>query len=386
MARTKSSVRIARMNEESRRRWLKHMIQVLTMLVLVLEQQVIVLSNMSLLLSMELGRHGHGEDTAVMRLENSLQWMREHKTERKQGLEHFGKFDNHLRPDGSYSAECGISNGLFLELVGVIAENLAVQDKRKRKRPRFLCLEASVALTLVFMKSTPHTRKLAKAHGLAPTVVNNTVRWMIIHIRVAAQKMSPWLNKYDQMVPAGIYATIGAVDACAHQRERPLIDQAALYRGDKGYHFLSALVVVDHLGFIVHLAIARGHNNDQGLYKLFLAHQYLRERAAKLLADGGFHDPDNLVRPTKLKHLKGRTKIARHMREFHQRQTSERVPIEHLFGRNKMKWELAKDKNVLMDQYLHAFALTSTYLLTQLEHRPNVDKICQKIHRPMALL
>jgi hypothetical protein len=57
----------------------------------------------------------------------------------------------------------------------------------------------------------------------------------------------------------------GAIDGAAHPRNRVHPNQAEWYRKDKGF-CTAALVTCSLNGVIIHVALYKGHNNDQGMF------------------------------------------------------------------------------------------------------------------------
>ena len=69
-------------------------------------------------------------------------------------------------------------------------------------------------------------------------------------------------------IPVGFMGAQFIIDCTSHPRKRVHPGQHLFYRGDKGFHFLTAQVIVDIYGYPLHVAIGLGHNNNKGMYKL----------------------------------------------------------------------------------------------------------------------
>lgn len=65
--------------------------------------------------------------------------------------------------------------------------------------------------------------------------------------------------------------------------------QADWYRYDKAGFFITAQIICDLRGRLIHVSLGMGHNNDQGFFGLTKIGELLERHNIKLLGDGGYH-------------------------------------------------------------------------------------------------
>jgi hypothetical protein len=130
----------------------------------------------------------------------------------------------------------------------------------------------------------------------------------------------------------GFEGTIGSIDCTPHPRNRVHPGQAMWYRGDKGYHFITAQVVCGPQKQIYAVHLGQGHNNDQGFFSITQMGAKLLGEHRKLLADGGYSHL-SLVSPNNNKSA-----------FWNLQQKRKRVVIEWLNAYIKL-WGFAKTRN-----------------------------------------
>ncbi len=78
------------------------------------------------------------------------------------------------------------------------------------------------------------------------------------------------------------------VDCSTHFRTRVHPRQAEWYRWNKHGFFITAQVLVDMTGVILHVNLGLGHNNDKGMFLLTKMKEFMRAMGVHWLADSGY--------------------------------------------------------------------------------------------------
>lgn len=304
-------------------------------------------------------------------------------------------FENELYPedDTSWSYSCGITLDSFLCIVdGVkmsINEMAAKSGSKEPRRPMRYSVSAQVAICCLYLKRWPTVATLAEVLKLPYILVWRCIRRTMPHMRGLVSFIIPKLCDARQLQPAGLFSTVGCIDCCAHKRCRIHPGQAQCYRGDKGYHFLLLQLVRDHLGFIIHIAVAYGHNNDLGLYHISEMGDWLQRNGYKLLADGHYKGDAKLVKPSSKTVTELDTPLGRSLANFSRHQRSERAAVEHDFARAHT-WAFARMPDSRMTPKFQAASLITVHALNQMDYQPNVLQRAEtldpsKIHHPMRM-
>lgn len=78
----------------------------------------------------------------------------------------------------------------------------------------------------------------------------------------------------------------------AHPRDRMHPSEEVFYRTDKGFHFLTSQIIVDHLGLFCRVTVGLDHNNDQGMTNLSGRSSWVdKNKIRVLLADLQYKRP-----------------------------------------------------------------------------------------------
>lgn len=191
-----------------------------------------------------------------------------------------------LFQQGRWTWETGLSEEHFQYVVKLVADKYATTSLEfKKRRPRVLCLEAQVALLCVMLRTGDQPSELALRYDLAVASLRRCLFWMLPLMRSSLQEV--YFDENPAECPLG---TVGIIDATTHPRDRVHPGEDTFFRGDKKVHFVSSQVVVDHSGYVNSITIAKGHNNDRGLYRLSEMDAFLVEQNWTLLADQGYSD------------------------------------------------------------------------------------------------
>lgn len=142
----------------------------------------------------------------------------------------------------------------------------------------------------------------------------------------------------------GFPDVVGMLDCAVLRISRPSGRiQQFYYRGDKGFHFVNWLVIVDADGYFVHSSCGyAGHLPDATCLRL--SHGIgpglplpLRDNH-KLMADGAFPEAGNIVTP-----VPPRQQPPQQRQILNRNFTSERVKVEHRIGDLRIYRVVAKD-------------------------------------------
>ena len=104
-----------------------------------------------------------------------------------------------------------------------------------------------------------------------------------------------WPRKWKS-IPVGFMGAQFLIDCTSHPRKRVHPGQHLFYRGDKGFHFVTAQVIVDIFGRPLSVVIGLGHNNDKGVYKLSGKKEEVEMLNISGLSDRGYKHT-HLIRP-----------------------------------------------------------------------------------------
>jgi hypothetical protein len=162
---------------------------------------------------------------------------------------------------------------------------------------------------------------------------------------------------------------VGAIDCTFHRCARVVGEQELYYRGDKACHFISAQLIVTFDGRILEVALAKGHNNDQAVYKLTSVATTLQENNAILLADGGYFDHKNLVISNP------------NLAQGHYLQKFLRLMVEHINKETK-DYEFARVKARCSIEF-HQLGLNAIYRVVafklKMNHRSNLTNVLENL-------
>jgi hypothetical protein len=270
--------------------------------------------------------------------------------------------ENDLYRHGNYSSDCGISESHFNDVTEAArAEAIRCEQiDGAKSRPHFLCVDGSVALLLQYLRFGLTPSQLAKRHMMAESTVRRTLEWILTVVRASLDAIA--MPDIGEPCQFGAFNTIGSIDCTCFVRDRVHPGQDQYYRGDKRCHFLTGQVVVNHLGYILRVTIAKGHNNDKGLYRISQVAEVLAGRGWKLLADLGYQDR-NLVTPIPREQIGGHIDV-----EFNAQQAKERVIVENVNSLLK-NWNFL-EKKCKINPYSQAMAIIVAAQLTSMEYRP----------------
>jgi len=197
---------------------------------------------------------------------------------------------------------------------------------------------------------------------------------MVTHIRVSLATISP--PKADEAVIHGVFGHGGSIDCSSHPRARVHPGEDSFYRTDKRMHFLSSQVVCNPTGQIMRLTIARGHNNDQGLFNMSEMAAWIEQKnVGPLLADLGYTSSDQVITPFGNEERWRNEGDARSMASLNLTQTRARVIVENVNSWFK-SWKFAENK-CHFDPEFQAMALIVCGMLTNIA--------CRKLFAQKAL-
>lgn len=284
---------------------------------------------------------------------------------------HYGtgrdSFNNHLRADGSnWSSDLGVELDEFRWICSVVSlENRKEEESLKdgNRTPRFLSLPASVAVCLYFLRRGPTIAELSKHFGIAPACAQRTLNWMIPLMRVGMGNIDS-----NGAQKSGEFQSYGAIDCSDHPRKRVHPGQSMWYRGDKRQHMLTSQVACDHLGHIMRVTVAKGHNNDQAVFYASRMKDWIEEEnVGPLLADKGYGASPALLVP-----FKSTSKVYRqdpkHAVEYNRRLGRERVLIEHVNAWLK-NWRFTDKKCAYAPEFQAACIVVCAQLTNLTSHR-----------------
>lgn len=206
----------------------------------------------------------------------------------------------------------GIWEDRFFSIHNAIQKYLSPSHALRCPRSVSLNSEFRVLMLFHWLRNYPTVRDLATIYDVSPAYVSRDLNRLlpILYCVLASPKFNV-IGKVWQPFPqfskvAGAGRVAGAIDCTSHYRDRVHPGQALYYRGDKHAHFLTAQVSFSFLlsstlpsltlgkivcaldGRIVSVHIARGHNNDQGMYIITGMKQLLEKKNVYLLADRGY--------------------------------------------------------------------------------------------------
>ena len=275
---------------------------------------------------------------------------------------HYGKSNNNITRDGTnYTGRwyCGVTKEQFDQIC------VAVQSKSRldqRPRDRYLSTSACVAVTLHYLRHATSRYELCDKYGIQKSCLDRTLEWTILHLRTCLEKLQE-MGPVKGSSPLGAFQTSGSVDCCTHPRARVHPGEDSYYRGDKRFHFLTSQIVADHAGSIMRVTIAKGHNNDQGLYNISQMNDWLEKRGMEpLLADLGYTGSGIIAPIGSEAVLRSENPVA--SARINRLHSSQRVMIENVNSWFK-NWKIADVKCRLTPE-MQAIALVVCGMLTNL--------------------
>lgn len=333
----------------------------------------------------------HGQNLAVRdspevrKLLNKRRPHRPNSQGRKRPIEprpHFkSSGNNNLHADGTNYTDqddCGVTEDEFNLICASVRVSAWEEENKKghKARRRYLSVGGCVAVTLHFLRHATRRGELARQYGISKSCVDRTLEWTISHMRVSLVDLQDQ-NSSENTPALGSFLSCGCVDCCTHPRARVHPGEDMYYRGDKKIHFLTSQVVTDHTGKIMRLTIARGHNNDQGLFNISKMAEWLEERQMKpLLADLGYAGRGVIVPTGAEDILASENPTASALtNKLH---ASQRVLVENVNSWFK-NWKFASVKCHLTPEF-QAMALIVCGMLTNITSNPGTYNLARIIN------
>jgi len=248
-----------------------------------------------------------------------------------------------------FQYETGLFEDDFLHLYYLIKEELknisfSSDGSGMKTRKKFISRKLILLIVLNWLRLYPNLRDLGTKYGVTGSLCSLYIHKVLPILRAYLDEIS-WddLDTLDEFEEVG-----GSIDGAAHPRNRVHPNQAEWYRRDKGF-CISSLVTCSNTGVIVHVALFKGHNNDQGMFNRAEISDHLVNEDLKLLADRGFSNP-RLVVPVESKG-----------KQWNNTQMSKRSIIEVVIGMVK-HWKAAS-RTFKSNPEIHTLALMVIYQL-----------------------
>jgi len=182
---------------------------------------------------------------------------------------------------------CGLYEDDFETIFQRLQPQLARPYYGGQTCTRVLSGRVSLLLTLFFLRNKPRYKVVASMFGVHRSTVSR-VLYHTIPLLATSIRTIKWPHSWDVNVyPVGIEGSQFAIDGTAHYRNRVHPGQRVWYRGDKKCHFMAAQVVVALNGEILAVHLAKGHNNDQGLFNITVR-KIIEQDNVVGLADRGY--------------------------------------------------------------------------------------------------
>ena len=227
---------------------------------------------------------------------------------------------------------------------------------------------------LFYLRHHPKLKVIASLFQISESTSCRFIHWMMPHVYEVCAKLSTmewprgpiWSN-----VPFGFVGTQFLIDCTSHPRRRIHPGQHLYYRGDKGFHFLTAQVIVDVYGKPLHVAIGRGHNNDQGMFKLSGKKRQIQMDNVLGLSDRGYSNV-HLIRPDDIEFA---TRLHLSVDAFGCIQSKHRASAEIINSLSKF-YSFASTRVAQVPEF-QAYALMIIYYLVGMimEHSPTWFKV-----------
>lgn len=248
---------------------------------------------------------------------------------------------------------CGVWPDVFLAVFDRIKDHITAPRERigvvGRRIATVLGPTMRLASVLHVLREGGRYKSIANHRNI---MVSASTLWRDVHHIVPILACSlDYIRMPADPVAAMFEQARMAIDCTAHQHDRVHPGQHILYRGDKGFHFIGAQIVVSLTGEIFRLELFLGHNNDKGAASLTGIKQFLLRKGWVCIADNGYDFP--FVTPSD-----------DHSAAWNHTLRSLRTVVETVFSLVKMfAWASVRVKG---DMYFHALALYVLYQLTAL--------------------
>ena len=218
-----------------------------------------------------------------------------------------------------------------------------------------LSSESRHLVFLYWLRHYPSWYELSQLFHISQPTLRCEIKTLLPYYAYVLQN-EIFLPKQDDL-DVGFAGSQFLIDCSSHFRDRVHPGQELYYRGDKHAHFLTAQVTTTVTGFLIHLCVALGHNNDQGVFN-----NTMRKLVETLnlvgLADRGYTH-QNLVTPNTQPKLS-----AVDPEEWSKRHAAHRSKVENLNSLIK-NWGFAAYR-VCQEPEVQALALLCVYGLTNM--------------------
>jgi len=269
--------------------------------------------------------------------------------------------------DQEWNPETGLTQCQFRTVCTLVQSSVNGMDADARKKaPRYFSVIGAVGLTCVFLRTGDSYGSLASRYDASISTTRRTIVWMLTHMRASLNFVN-----FDKVLPLGGFAAeyvIGSIDCTTHRRDRVHPGEDTFYRPDKGFHFLSSQLVVDHFGFILRISVAKGRNNDSAIFKLTKMADFLLEKGWQLLGDLGYGSVQ-VLKPIGREYARS----VAGSKEYNRHQASERAMVENVNSWFK-QWQFC-EKRCKLQPTIQAMGLVVCASLYNLCHVPTDDRI-----------
>jgi len=170
----------------------------------------------------------------------------------------------------------GVLEQTFVRMYNNIKRDMLKLKKQSLPAP------VSLLITLHYLRHYPKILMLSDIYHTHPSTIWRTIKRTCGIL--ATMESIRWPLNFE----TNLDRLVGAIDCSSHPRSRVHPEQYYWYRADKGYHFMTSQLVVSLDGQILDVALGKGHNNDQGMYKLTKMNEFLTLQDYQLVADGGY--------------------------------------------------------------------------------------------------
>jgi len=169
-------------------------------------------------------------------------------------------------------------------------------NTRRNKQTFALTPHTHLLMTLYWLRHYPKPEEMESILGISKTTINSEIKYILPKLLICLQQF-PWsIHWPKQPHKYQFEGAIGAIDCITHYRWRVHPRSGEWYRGDKHGHFITSQIVCNLSGSQIYsITLAKGHNNDVGLYKLSKVKKFLRLQHYSVLGDKGYPRLHNTI-------------------------------------------------------------------------------------------
>ena len=167
---------------------------------------------------------------------------------------------------------------------------------KQRKIVFSLSPKWSVLLFLSYLRHYPSFQLLGSLFSISRASACRYVHFLMPHVyeALASYTTISWPKNWEN-ISLGFCGAQFIIDCTSHRRKRVHPGQQLYYRGDKGFHLLTAEVVTGLRGEPIKVTIANGHISDKGMFNLETRNEIEHSNIVGL-ADRGYQH-QQLIRP-----------------------------------------------------------------------------------------